>query len=75
MKQGMPISLQDFTDDLRHRFHGAWRAVEGVDLQTTNNKLATYQALFAYPAARVQVESSQFDRGDCVLGGWDFSGV
>eukprot|EP00983_Pelagomonas_calceolata_P044283 1139240-Pelagomonas_calceolata.AAC.1 len=31
MKQGTPISLQDFTGDLRHRLHGAWRAVEGVD--------------------------------------------
>eukprot|EP00983_Pelagomonas_calceolata_P009973 323720-Pelagomonas_calceolata.AAC.1 len=44
MKQGMPISLQDFTDNLRHRLHGAWRAVEGVDSQTTNIKLPTYQA-------------------------------
>eukprot|EP00983_Pelagomonas_calceolata_P077895 1154059-Pelagomonas_calceolata.AAC.2 len=44
MKQGAPISLQDFTDDLRHRLHGAWRAVEGVDSQTTNNKLPTCHA-------------------------------
>eukprot|EP00983_Pelagomonas_calceolata_P072258 1151637-Pelagomonas_calceolata.AAC.1 len=36
MKQGKPISLQDFTDDLRHRLSGAWRAVEGVDPRTTN---------------------------------------
>eukprot|EP00983_Pelagomonas_calceolata_P003259 106021-Pelagomonas_calceolata.AAC.1 len=49
IKQGKPISLQDFTDDLRHRLGGAWRAVEGVDLRTTNNKLATYQAFFALP--------------------------
>eukprot|EP00983_Pelagomonas_calceolata_P039491 1137209-Pelagomonas_calceolata.AAC.2 len=34
MKQGTPISLQDFTDDLRHRLRGAWRAIEGVDLRT-----------------------------------------
>eukprot|EP00983_Pelagomonas_calceolata_P078829 1154399-Pelagomonas_calceolata.AAC.3 len=48
MKQGTPISLQDFTDDLRHRLRGAWRAVEGgVDPWTTNNKLTTYQASFA----------------------------
>eukprot|EP00983_Pelagomonas_calceolata_P127898 1161458-Pelagomonas_calceolata.AAC.1 len=46
MKQGTPISLQDFRDDLRHRLCGAWRAVEGVDPRTTNNKLATYQAFF-----------------------------
>eukprot|EP00983_Pelagomonas_calceolata_P060584 1146448-Pelagomonas_calceolata.AAC.2 len=45
MKQGTPISLQDFTDDLRYRLCGAWRAVEGVDPRTTNNKWATYQAL------------------------------
>eukprot|EP00983_Pelagomonas_calceolata_P035850 1121943-Pelagomonas_calceolata.AAC.1 len=49
MKQGTPISLQDFTDDLSHRLHGAWRAVEGVYPRTTNNKLATYQAFFALP--------------------------
>eukprot|EP00983_Pelagomonas_calceolata_P023629 743836-Pelagomonas_calceolata.AAC.1 len=49
MKQGTPISLQDFADDLRHRLRGAWRAVEGGDLRTTNNKLATYQAFFALP--------------------------
>eukprot|EP00983_Pelagomonas_calceolata_P109663 1159581-Pelagomonas_calceolata.AAC.2 len=49
MKQGMPISLQDFTDDLRHRLRCAWRAVEGVDLRRTNNILATYQAFFALP--------------------------
>eukprot|EP00983_Pelagomonas_calceolata_P107899 1159398-Pelagomonas_calceolata.AAC.1 len=29
MKQGTSISLQDFTDDLRLRMRGAWRAVEG----------------------------------------------
>eukprot|EP00983_Pelagomonas_calceolata_P018155 569257-Pelagomonas_calceolata.AAC.1 len=47
IKQGTPISLQDFTHDLRHRLRGAWRAVEGVDPQTTNNKLATYHAFLA----------------------------
>eukprot|EP00983_Pelagomonas_calceolata_P025845 809773-Pelagomonas_calceolata.AAC.1 len=85
MEQGMPISLQDFTDDLRHRLRSAWGAVEGVDSRTTNDKLATYQAFFALPfaqnvrkpylAARIQVESSHFDCGDCALGGWDFSSV
>eukprot|EP00983_Pelagomonas_calceolata_P002241 75777-Pelagomonas_calceolata.AAC.1 len=49
VKQGTPISLQDFSDDLRHRLHGAWRAVEGVNPRRTNNKLATYQAFFALP--------------------------
>eukprot|EP00983_Pelagomonas_calceolata_P116710 1160339-Pelagomonas_calceolata.AAC.6 len=49
MKQGTPISIQFFTDDLRHRLRGAWRVVEGVDPQTTNNKLAAYQVLFALP--------------------------
>ena len=49
MKQGMPISMQDFTDDLKYRMRSAWRAVEGVDPRTTNNKLATYQAFFALP--------------------------
>eukprot|EP00983_Pelagomonas_calceolata_P075140 1152868-Pelagomonas_calceolata.AAC.2 len=29
MKQVMPILLQGFTDDLRRRLRGAWRAVEG----------------------------------------------
>eukprot|EP00983_Pelagomonas_calceolata_P118675 1160530-Pelagomonas_calceolata.AAC.1 len=49
MKQGTPISLKGFTDDLSHRLHGVQRDVEGVDTQETNNKLATYQALFALP--------------------------
>eukprot|EP00983_Pelagomonas_calceolata_P021863 685908-Pelagomonas_calceolata.AAC.1 len=49
MKQGTSISLQDFTDDLKHRLHGAWRAVEGVDLHTRNKKLSTYQAFYALP--------------------------
>eukprot|EP00983_Pelagomonas_calceolata_P060351 1146328-Pelagomonas_calceolata.AAC.1 len=82
MKQGTPISLQEFTDDLRHRLHGARRAVEGVDPQTTNWPHIKHslpclliKCAQAYPAARVQVESSLFDCGNCVLGGWDFSGV
>eukprot|EP00983_Pelagomonas_calceolata_P115501 1160206-Pelagomonas_calceolata.AAC.10 len=33
MKQGTPISIQDFTDDLRHRLRGVWRDVEGFDLR------------------------------------------
>jgi len=28
---------------------GVWREVEGVDLQGSSNKLATYYALFAVP--------------------------
>eukprot|EP00983_Pelagomonas_calceolata_P107338 1159332-Pelagomonas_calceolata.AAC.12 len=42
----------DFTHELRHRLRGAWRVqhvVEGVDLQTTNNRLARYQAIFVLP--------------------------
>eukprot|EP00983_Pelagomonas_calceolata_P005870 193617-Pelagomonas_calceolata.AAC.1 len=35
-----------------HRFLSAWGAVEGVDPQTTNNKLATYQTFFALPFER-----------------------
>eukprot|EP00983_Pelagomonas_calceolata_P014741 468144-Pelagomonas_calceolata.AAC.1 len=31
MKQGAPISQRNFTDDLRRRLRGAWRAVERVD--------------------------------------------
>eukprot|EP00983_Pelagomonas_calceolata_P078033 1154111-Pelagomonas_calceolata.AAC.1 len=38
---------QDFIYDLRHRLCGAWGAVEGVNLRAINNKVATYQALFA----------------------------
>eukprot|EP00983_Pelagomonas_calceolata_P076542 1153453-Pelagomonas_calceolata.AAC.4 len=45
LKQGTPISLQDFTGDLRHRLHGVWSDVEGMDSRETNNKLATHQAL------------------------------
>jgi len=32
VRQSVPISLQDFTDDLKHRLRGVWRDVEGVDL-------------------------------------------
>eukprot|EP00983_Pelagomonas_calceolata_P041535 1138117-Pelagomonas_calceolata.AAC.2 len=49
-KQGTPVSMQDFTDDLRHRLRDVWRDVEGVDPRETNDKLATYQALFALPS-------------------------
>eukprot|EP00983_Pelagomonas_calceolata_P042117 1138352-Pelagomonas_calceolata.AAC.2 len=41
--------MQDFTDNFRHRLCAVWRNVEGVDPRETNNKLATYQALFALP--------------------------
>eukprot|EP00983_Pelagomonas_calceolata_P056369 1144562-Pelagomonas_calceolata.AAC.3 len=47
--QGTLISMQNFTDDLRHRLRGVWRDIEGVDPQETNNEMATYQALFALP--------------------------
>ena len=32
VRQSVPISLQDFTDDLKHRLRCVWRDVEGVDL-------------------------------------------
>lgn len=48
-KQGTPIFMHDFTDDLRHKLQGVWRDVEGVNLWGTSNKLATCQALFAFP--------------------------
>jgi hypothetical protein len=49
VRQGDPISIQEFTDDLQHRLWGVWRDVEGVDPQGSSNKLATYHALFAVP--------------------------
>eukprot|EP00983_Pelagomonas_calceolata_P047660 1140746-Pelagomonas_calceolata.AAC.3 len=49
IKQVMPVSLQDVIDDSSHRLRGAWRAVEGVDPRTTNNRLATYHTFFALP--------------------------
>ena len=49
VRQGDPISIQEFTDDLQHRLWGVWRDVEGVDLQGSSNKLATYHALIAVP--------------------------
>ena len=48
VRQSVPILLQNFTD-LKHRLRGVWRDVEGVDLQGSSNKLATYHALFAVP--------------------------
>ena len=46
VRQKGPISIQEFTDDLKHRLQGVWRDVEDVDLQGFSNKLATYHALF-----------------------------
>jgi len=48
-KQGTPIFLQHFIDDLRHRLRGVWRGVEGRDPWETNYKVAMQQALFALP--------------------------
>eukprot|EP00983_Pelagomonas_calceolata_P068163 1149787-Pelagomonas_calceolata.AAC.2 len=48
MEQGEPILVKDFTD-LRHRLHGVWRVLEGLDSQTTKYTMAAYQALFALP--------------------------
>ena len=49
MRKGASISIQDFTDDLRHRLWTVWRDVEGLNPQDTISKLATYQSLFAVP--------------------------
>ena len=49
VRQGTSISIQDFTDDLRHRLQTVWRDVEGFNPQDTYSKLATYQSLFAVP--------------------------
>ena len=55
VRQSVPISLQDFTADLRHRLRGVWRDVEGADLRGSSNKLATYHALFAVPFDTIKV--------------------
>ena len=39
VRQSVPISLQDFTDDLKHRLRGVWRHVEGADLQVSSSNL------------------------------------
>eukprot|EP00983_Pelagomonas_calceolata_P026601 834004-Pelagomonas_calceolata.AAC.1 len=57
--------MQDFTVGLRHRLHGVWRDVEGVDPRETNNKLATYQALFALPLTTMCTSQSGY-RGICI---------
>jgi hypothetical protein len=49
VRQGTPISIQEFTADLRHRLRAVWRDVEGVNPRETYSKLATYQTLFAVP--------------------------
>jgi hypothetical protein len=50
VRQGTFISIQVFTNDLRHRLRTVWRDVEGWNPQDTNSKkLATYQSLFAVP--------------------------
>ena len=49
MRQGTPISTQEFTDDLRHRLRAVWRDAERVNPQATYDKLATYQSFFAVP--------------------------
>eukprot|EP00983_Pelagomonas_calceolata_P012983 414721-Pelagomonas_calceolata.AAC.1 len=47
VQQGTPISIQEFTDDVRHRLRAVWRDVEGVNPRDTYSKLATYQSFFA----------------------------
>eukprot|EP00983_Pelagomonas_calceolata_P042463 1138512-Pelagomonas_calceolata.AAC.1 len=62
---------QDFTDDLRHRLRGAWRAVEGVDPRTTNNKQATLSSIlcmhnvsrFRLRAHTLTVETASWEDG------------
>ena len=49
MRQGTPISTQEFYDDLRHRMRAAWTDAEKKNPQATCNKLATYQSFFAVP--------------------------
>jgi len=49
VRQSVPISIQDFTDEFKHRLRCVWRNVEGVDLQGSSIKLATYHALFTVP--------------------------
>eukprot|EP00983_Pelagomonas_calceolata_P047243 1140546-Pelagomonas_calceolata.AAC.1 len=49
VRQGTPIPIQEFTDDLRHRLRAVWREFEGVNPRDTFCKLATYQSLFAVP--------------------------
>eukprot|EP00983_Pelagomonas_calceolata_P076506 1153442-Pelagomonas_calceolata.AAC.1 len=44
VRQGTPIPIQKFTDDLRHRFWAVWRDVEGVNPRDTYCKLATYHS-------------------------------
>ena len=40
-------SINEFTDDLRHRLWTVWKDVEGLNPQDTNSKLATCQSFFA----------------------------
>ena len=47
--QSVPTSIQEITDDLKQRLQGFRRDAEGVDLQGSNDKLATYHALLAVP--------------------------
>eukprot|EP00983_Pelagomonas_calceolata_P033361 1044696-Pelagomonas_calceolata.AAC.1 len=35
VRQGTPIPLQEFPDDLRHRLRAVWRDVEGVNPRDT----------------------------------------
>jgi hypothetical protein len=48
VRQSVPISIQEFTNGLKHRLRGVWRDVEGVGPQGSSNKLETYHALFAF---------------------------
>ena len=73
VRQSVPISLQDFPDDLKHGLWGVWRDVEGVDLQGSRNKLATYHTLFVVPFDTSAHASARLPRhlfltlSECVL--------
>jgi len=48
--------MQEFTEDLKHRMRGVWRAAELVDPNThSNNKLATYHSWFAIPFSKYSI--------------------
>jgi hypothetical protein len=44
--------MQEITADFKHRMRGVWKEAELVDLNTHNNKLATYHSWFAIPCSR-----------------------
>jgi hypothetical protein len=49
VRQGTPISIQEITDDLRHRLRATWRDVEGLNPWGKKSESAKYELLFAVP--------------------------